>query len=87
MKNKFPEAGRDRGQWLTWAQSVVDEAFQIDPAFMGECAAKIFGGSVWAWTADSTTDKKVHAICRAAIIVRLQSNLSQTLAILEIEKH
>ena len=73
MENKFPHAGRDRGLRLTWAQSVVDEAFQIDPVHMEECAVKIFGGPAWAWTAESTTDEKVRAICRVAVGVRLRA--------------
>jgi hypothetical protein len=73
MVNKFAHAGQSRGLLITWAQGITDEAFSLDPVFMEECAEKIFGSSVWCWTADETTEAKIHAICRAAMIVRLQA--------------
>jgi hypothetical protein len=72
MVNKYPEAGQSRGSLITWAQEIVEEAFSLDPIFMEECAIMVFGSSVWAWTAAYVTDAKIHAICRAAMIVRLR---------------
>ena len=72
MVNQFPHAGQSRGLLITWAKEITEEAFALDPVFMEECATKIFGSSVWCWTGDETTEAKIHAICRAAMIVRLQ---------------
>jgi hypothetical protein len=72
-KNRFPHAGSRRGELLTWAQEIVEEAFQKDPEYMEQSARAIFGATEWFWTGASTTDEKVHAICRAAMLVRLQS--------------
>lgn len=72
MVNKYPEAGQRRGPLITWAQEIVEEAFSLDPIFMEECAIKVFGSSAWAWTAPYVTDARIHAICRAAMIVRLR---------------
>jgi hypothetical protein len=73
MINQFPHAGQSRGCLLTWAKEITEEAFAIDPVFMEECAIKIFGGDVWCWTSPETTEAKIHAICRAAVFVRLQA--------------
>jgi hypothetical protein len=73
MVNQFPEAGQSRGRFITWAREITEEAFRLDPIFMDEAAGRIFGGSVWCWTAAHATDAKIHAICRAAMIVRLQA--------------
>jgi hypothetical protein len=73
MVNQFPHAGQSRGRLITWAREITEEAFRLDPVFMEECAVKIFGYTVWAWAGAETTDAKIHAICRAAMIVRLQA--------------
>jgi hypothetical protein len=72
MINQFPHAGQSRGFLITWAQGITEEAFALDPVFMEECAIRVFGHPVWSWTATETTEAKIHAICRAAMIVRLQ---------------
>ena len=73
MVNEFPQAGQNRGCLITWAQGITNEAFGLDPIFMEECAIKIFGCPVWSWAADDVTEAKIHAICRAAMIVRLRA--------------
>ena len=73
MVNKFSHGGQSRGLLITWAQEITDEAFSLDPVFMDEVAKEIFGSSVWCWTAAETTEAKIHAICRAAMVVRLQA--------------
>lgn len=73
MVNKFSHEGQRRGSLLTWAQSITDEAFSIDPVFMEGAAMRVFGNTVWCWTGAETTEAKIHAICRAALIVRLQA--------------
>jgi hypothetical protein len=76
MLNRFPEAGLRRGLLLTWADDITREAFALDPVFMGEKAVKIFGHPAWSWIATDISDSQVHAICRCAMLVRLQSHLS-----------
>ena len=71
MENEFPEAGRRRGLSITWARGIVEDAFQVDPGYMEQAAVAILGHPAWCWTADSTTDEKLHAICRAAMLVRM----------------
>jgi hypothetical protein len=72
MVNKFSHAGQSRGLLITWAQEITAEAFALDPIFMEECAIKVFGHPVWSWTATETTETRIHAICRAAMLVRLR---------------
>jgi hypothetical protein len=72
MVNQFSHAGQSRGTLITWAREITEEAFALDPVFMEECAIKIFGHAVWCWTGAETTETKIHAICRAAMLVRLQ---------------
>jgi hypothetical protein len=74
MVNQFSHAGQSRGLLITWAREITNQAFCLDPVFMEECAVKIFGYAVWSWTASDVTDEKIHAICRAAMIVRLQGS-------------
>jgi len=71
--NRFPHQGKRRGNLLTWAQDITEEAFAIDPVFMEECALKIFGHDTGSWTATETTEPKIHTICQAAMLVRLQA--------------
>lgn len=72
MVNEFAHAGQKRGSLITWAKGIVEEAFSLQPTFMEECSIRIFGSSTWCWTADDVTDAKIHAICRAAMLVRLR---------------
>lgn len=72
MTNQFPHEGH-RGFLITWAKGIVEEAFALDPVFMEERAIDIFGSLTFWWTSPETTDAKIHAICRAAMLVRLRA--------------